>query len=414
MFRHLLVITGLCACAAEVPEPDASSIAQPASFAFQREHVVDDIYHYELVLPVGSDPNAAIRVHRIVREVSPWVPRRTPHATMMLHGDFATFETNFAPTLGQPASPAPGLAPYLAAHGVDVWGVDRRWTLPAPEDDVSDFATMGVAQEVDDLRAALAVARAVRLAGGSGAGKLALVGFSHGGQLAYIYAASEAARPAPLRHVDAVVPLDFFGAYGPEHAAEQAEVCARSELGYQYVADGFIDSDNSFQILVGELARTAPDDVSPIDPTLTNRGVMLQLVGETYRFVPITPTYRLLAPILDGETAIGLVETTEATSNAWLEGSPFHQAFLETVDFDAMLCGNNAPVDAPLSRITVPLLYLGAELGVGALGLHSTTEVSSSDVTALVVPGFGHADLLFAAKAEALAWEPLTAWLLTR
>jgi hypothetical protein len=414
MVRQLLILTGLCACAVEDSTPDESAIAQHASFAFQREHVVDDIYHYELVLPVGSTPNAAVRVHRVVREVAPFVPRRTPHAAMMLHGDFATFETNFAPTLGQPASPASGLAPYLAAQGVDVWGVDRRWTLPAPEDDVSDFATMGVAQEVDDVRAALAVARALRLAGGSGGGKLALVGFSHGGQLAYIYAAAEAARPLALRHVDAVVPLDFFGAYGPEQAAEQAAACTNSALGYEYVAQGFIDSDNSFQILVGQLARTAPDDVSPIDPALTNRGMMLRLVGETYRFVPITPTYQLLAPILDGETAIGLAETSETAAIAWLEGSPFHQAFLETVDFDAMLCGANPPVDAPLSRITAPVFYLGAANGVGELGVYATTQVASTDVTTLVVPEFGHADLLFAHDAETLAWQPLAAWLVTR
>lgn len=414
MFRHFAVVIGLCACAAEDPSEELGSVAQHASFAFQREHVVDDIYHYELVLPVGSEPNAAVRVHRVVRELAPFVPRPSPHAVMMLHGDFATFETNFAPTLGQPASPAPGLAPYLAAQGIDVWGTDRRWTLPAPEDDVSDFATMGLAQELDDLRVALSVARAVRLAGGSGGGKLALVGFSHGAQLAYHYAATEGSRPPPQRHVDALVPLDFFGVYGPEQAAEQAAACTNSALGYEYVAQGFIDSDNSFQIFVGELARTAPDDTSPIDATRTNRGMMLKLVGETWRFVPITPSYQLLAPILDGEIAIGLTETTEPAAIAWLEGSPYHQAFLETVDFDAMLCGENPPVDAPLSQIRVPVLYVGAGNGVGDLGVYTTTQVSSTDVTTLVVPEFGHADLLFAADAQVLAWQPLAAWLATR
>ena len=414
MFRHFAVVIGLCACAAEDPSEELGSVAQQATFAFQREHVVDDIYHYELVLPVGSGPNAAVRVHRVVGELAPDVPRPTPHAAMLLGGDFATFETNFAPTLGHPASPASGLAPYLAAHGIDVWGADRRWTLPAPEDDVSDFATMGLAQEIDDLRISLSVARAVRLAGGSGGGKLALVGFSHGAQLAYHYAAVEGGRPASQRHVDAIVPLDFFGAYGPEQAAEQAAACTNSALGYEYVAQGFIDSDNSFQILVGELARTAPDDPSPINPALTNRGMMLRLVGETWRFVPITPTYQLLTPILDGETAIGLAETTETAAIAWLEGSPYHQSFLETVDFDAMLCGENPPVDAPLSQVRVPVLYIGAGNGVGELGVYTTTQVSSTDVTSMVVPGFGHADLLFADDAEVLAWQPLAAWLVTR
>jgi len=425
MFRHavLFVCVAGCVTADRAAETDVSSMDQASSFAFHRERVTDDIYHYELVLPVGAAPNAAVRVHRIVREVAPFVPRRTPHAAMLLHGDFSTFVTNFAPTLGAPPSPAPGLAPYLAAHDVDVWGVDRRWTIPGTTADTSDFATMGVAQELDDISAALALARAVRLANGNGYDPLALVGFSHGGQLAYTYASVEAGRPAAQRHVGALVALDFYGDYGPESADDRLTTCANSAFEYQLVASGTIDSPNDFLISAGQLARTAPDDPSPLLDGLTNRGTLLLTVGQTYLFAPLAPFYHLLSPILDaGDSAVGLRESAEPSAAAWLAGAPPHQALLESADLDALLCGAAPlPVDAPLSRIHVPLLYIGAAGGVGSLGLHATTQVASADVTTLVIQrfrspahraeDFGHADLLFAQDAPALVWQPLATWL---
>ncbi len=433
MYRYLLVLACGAGCVADDVTPDVTtevaptagaaltSPARAASLGFSRAHVTADIYHYQLVLPVGDTPNAAVRLHRIVRERAPFVPRPTRHAAMLLHGDFATFVTNFAPGRGEPSSPVTGLAPYLAGQDVDVWGLDRRWTLPGATDDVSDFETMGVAQELEDLRVALAVARATRLATGTGHGPLALVGFSHGAQLAYTYAAVEAARPARERHVDALVPLDFYGAYGPDQAEARAAACANSAAAYQRVADGTIDAPNDFLITSGQLARTAPDDPSPLLDGMSNRAAMQLVVGQTYLFAPLAPGYHLLAPVLDGEAAVGLRETSEPAATAWLAGATPHQSVLEGADFDALLCGEGAqPVDAPLGRIRLPLFYIGAAGGVGALGVPATTQVASTDVQTLIVQrfgperraeDFGHADLLFADDARALVWQPVARWL---
>jgi hypothetical protein len=401
----------------EVTEAPPQALGAPVSL--RRDHVAGDVYHYELVVPVGTGPNARLRLHRVVREAAPWVPRPTAGAAMLLHGDFSTFVTSFAPTLGGPPSPAGGLAPYLAARGLDVWGVDRRWTLAG--DDVSDLGGMGVAQELGDLGDALAFARATRAATGHGGGKIALVGFSHGAQLAYAYAAVEGARPAALRHADALVALDFYGALPPGDPL-RAMLCEWAAIEYGLVADGVIDSPNDFLIDVGRLARTAPAEASPYFPGETNRGGLLVTVGQTYNFAPYAPLYHLLAPTLDGETATGLRETSEAAAAAWLEGAPPHASMREAADLDALLCGEGTPPGAaPLANIRVPLLYVGAAGGVGALGEYATTQVASADVTSLVVQrfgperraeDFGHADLLFAADAPALAWQPIAAWLL--
>src|SRR6185369_14294748 len=132
------------------------------------------------------------RVHRVVRERAPGVPRSSGDAVMLLHGDFATFASNFAPRVGSPSSSAPGLAAFLAERNIDVWGFDRRWThAPAEGADLSDFGEMSFSSELDDIGRALAFARAARFAGGSGANRLTLLGFSRGGHLAYAYAARE-------------------------------------------------------------------------------------------------------------------------------------------------------------------------------------------------------------------------------
>lgn len=408
-------------CAADAPfAAGEQALAPLAPLALRRELVTGDIYHHEITLSLGDGPNARLQLHRVVREAAPWVPRPTAGGAMLLHGDFSTFVTSFLPTLGDPESPAPGLAPYLAAQGLDVWGVDRRWTLAT--DDVSDLAGMTVSQELDDLRAALALARAARAATGQGGDPLALVGFSHGAQLAYTYAAAEGARPPAQRHVDALVPLDFYASFAPEDEALRAAACENAALERDLVAGGAIDSPNDFLIAAGQLARTAPDEPSPLLPGATNRGAMLTLVGQTYLFAPFAPAYHLAAPILDGEAAAGLAESPEPAIAAWLAGAAPHQAMIEAADLDALLCGQAPlPVSAPLGNIRVPLLYIGAAGGIGSLGLHSTAQVASADVARLVVQrfapdrraeDFGHADLLFAADAPALAWQPLAAWLL--
>ena len=62
-----------------------------------REVVTGDVAHYTVTLRVGAGPNAQLVIHRIVRERKPFRPRNTDRAVMLLHGDFATFSSNFAP-----------------------------------------------------------------------------------------------------------------------------------------------------------------------------------------------------------------------------------------------------------------------------------------------------------------------------
>jgi predicted esterase len=419
MSRLGLAIAVLVACAPALASPSSRTEAEQlaavsAPFAVTREHVTGDIYHYQFDLHAGSTPNARVRVHRVVRELSPWRPRPASQAVMLLHGDFANFVTNFVPSLGTPASSAPGLAPYLVSRGIDVWGVDRRWTLPSGDGDISDMGGMGIDQAIGDTAVALAFARATRTVTDRDPGRIVLGGFSHGAQLTYAYAAAHG------RHISAIAALDIYYDLAPEDADLRALACANAAAGRDALAQGVTDSSNSFFITAGQLARSLPDEPSPLFPSYTNRGVVLTLAGLTWWFAPYTPLYHLSAPLFDADGNVtGLSESSEERVSAWFASAPPHQSMREIAEFDEIWCGTSPRPG--LANIRVPLFYLGAAGGFGDHGLYSTTRVSSSDVTTLVVhrfgpervaEDFGHGDLLYAEDAPALAWKPFAAWLL--
>src|SRR5262245_49176004 len=116
----------LCFAAAAVVLAASATAAHAFDPEAQRTRVAGDVYHTSFLVPLGSGPNGAIRLHRIVRERAPGVPRATRGGVLMAHGDFSSFGSNFAPITLDPDA-TPGLAVWLAQQGFDVWGVDRRW-----------------------------------------------------------------------------------------------------------------------------------------------------------------------------------------------------------------------------------------------------------------------------------------------
>ncbi|MDI3288493.1 hypothetical protein [Polyangium sp. 15x6] len=391
----------------------------------EREPIVDDIYHYSFLVKVGDTANARIRVHRVVREDAPWRARPAAQAILLLHGDFATFDTNFAPSLtSDAAQPDQDLAVYLARRGIDVWGLDRRWTT-APKDgaDFSDFADMGVVQAVFDTGRALIFARSLRGLTGAGRDRLILGGFSSGAQITYLYASEETQSPEEHRHIKGIVPIDIYAKVASEDEVSRQVACASAVEERDLVAQGVVDSDNSafFQPLA-ELAASAPADPSPFYDGYSNREVLLGFVTQTYLFYEPKPKYHLVAGAFTDGAPTGVRYAPEALINDWLAHSPPHQSLVESADRSALWCGEAPlPLGDHLADIRVPLFYLGAAGGFGDHGLYTTAVVGSADVTTHVVrrlpvenepEDFGHGDLLYAEDAPQLAWEPLAQWLL--
>jgi hypothetical protein len=406
------------------PSPEPTLEAAAPLQAFERRPLTGDIVEYSAVVPVGPGHQDRIRVHRVVRERAPFQPRATQAAVMMLHGDFSTFDTNFvlASLPGAP-SPGPSLAVTLASRDIDVWGFDRRWTLlPADTTDFSSLHGQGFVSAIGDAEQALALARAIRLAGGAGAGKLALLGFSGGAALAYAYAGHETQRPLALRHVRALIPLDAYYRLGPDGEVARQAACARSQADQDYLAAGYDMSDNAVLSLLAELSRDAPEDPSPLFQGKTNRAALLVSLTKTYKLFDATPWYHLGAGTFQGGVPTGLQYSPLERMTDWFQQATPFQAMGEVADYDAIWCGV-APLPVPdqLAEIRVPVYAVAAAGGFGDLARYTTTQLGSEDVTFTLVrrlpageeaSDYGHGDLLFAADAPDLVWEPLAGWLL--
>lgn len=373
------------ACAGDTVDADGDEHAAAVTaatgarlVAVEREHLVGDVYHHAYLLDAGDGANAQVRVHRVVREASPWRARRTGSAIMLMHGDFATFTSNFLPSLADPATPpGAGLAVYLAEQDVDVWGLDRRWTQAAGDaPDLSDYPGMGYAQAVGDGEQALRFARLVRLVTGSGPERLIVGGFSRGGHIAYHVAAADAARPAWQRQVRGLVPIDVYAVIAPEDEALRQGACARRDEAQAALDMGVVENHHGFFVDLATFARTAPDDPSPIFDGYTNRAALQAFVGQTYVFFGATPAYHLIGASFDeAGMPLALSYSADSTVIGWLASAPLHGAMAELRDGDALWCGEGAaPVAAPLAGITVPVFYLGAAGGFGDHGLYTTTR----------------------------------------
>lgn len=423
-----LALTG-CLGEDEEARPLASSEltleAQIPLQAFERRVLTGDIVEYSAIVPVGPGPEARIRIHRVVRERSPFQPRPTRAAVMLLHGDFSTFDTNFVlASLPGATLPGPSLSVFLAARDIDVWGFDRRWTLlPAETTDFSSLQGQGFASALEDTGRALSLARGLRSAGGDGSERLTLAGFSHGAELAYAYAGQEAQRSPALRHVRALVPLDVYYRLGPDGEGARQAACQRYQDEAADLAAGIYEEDNAIFPMLGEQSRDAPKKKSLIFLGYTNRQALLALLSQTHLLFDATPWYHLGGGSIDADQMpTGLLYSPLARMTDWvLEATPF-QAHTESADGDAIWCGEGTlPVPDRLADIRVPVYAVGAAGGFGELGRYTTTQLGSNDVTFSLVrklpvgqeaSDYGHADLLYAADAPDLVWDPLARWIL--
>jgi hypothetical protein len=214
----------------------------------------------------------------------------------------------------------------------------------------------------------------------------------------------------------------------PASALARAVGAAASSLQREHVvADVYHES---FRLRLGSgpnavlgLHRiTREHEPSPLFEGYTNRGLFLLTAAQTYQFFAPTDSYHLAAAEIVGAVPTALTESAEGVIARWFAHATPHQSMRESADTDGIWCADgNGPPAPDLSRIEVPLFYLGTAGGYGDHGIYSTTRVGSSDVTTLVVrrlppersaEDFGHGDLLFAEQAPSLAWEPLAAWLL--
>lgn len=446
LFSFLLFSSFVCA-AAQTARADVRAAASAACGAakqssalarsacsvkrVERRHIVADVFEYSFQLKVGDGERDVIGLHRVVRERANGVPFSTGRAVFMVHGDLWGFDEAFmSSTLSGAVARDRSLGVYLARGGVDVWGIDLRWTqVPADTTDFQFMKDWNLGTHVSDVAAGIAVARAVRGATGGGDGRVALLGWSRGGTIAYAYADSEAALPEQSRQVDALIPVDIAFKLDPAHEEQRTAACVRYAGGTQQLQAGVYHSPLGIGVRTfGLLAATDPSGASPLPGMtgLSNRQAAL-LVGSATHLLfapyPPVPAYHLEAGTFD---ASGLPTGLQFTQESYLHdvyqsASPFQSA-TEQVESDGVMCGDDLPYDDHLAAINVPVYYVGAGGGFGEFGLDTLGRLGSADVTSNVVRlygpegrpvDFGHSDLFLADNARELVWKPLYDWLVS-
>lgn len=392
----------------------------------ERRQVFEDVVEYSLRIRVGPGTYDFITLHRVVREQAPWSPIRTPKAVFLVHGDAWGFRGAFMPSVASEDVPRQqSFAIFLAKQGLDVWGIDLRWVnVPVGTTDFSFMKDWNLAVHAKDVGTGLGLARIVRAFGFSGAGPLALLGWSRGAMVSYAYLNEDVKLPQDKRNVSAFIPVDMAFTFAPEQTALREFVCGLVDSASASSSGSYASGVGQLLQTVGSLAVAAPDAPSPVVPLLTNRQTEL-LAGAA--------TYTLQSPaILNGyHFTGGAFSSVVPTSLTWtrerffadilMQASPY-QSMGEQVETLVLWCGKqDLPYDDRLSQVTVPVLYVGATGGVGQLGVYSARQqLRSRDFSSLIVQrlstgggalDYGHADLFFASDAEQQVWRPVLNWL---
>jgi len=416
----VLAIPSLLSAQTEPP----AAVAAHALATAERRALSAGVAEYTFKVRVGNGPYDEIGIHRVVKETAPNAPAHTSTALFLAPGDIWNFRAAFL-TGNHP------LPQFLAENGVDVWGIDYRWTfVPATVADTAFMQSWGIEQDASDLRYAINVARFGRAMTGSGFDKLVLLGWSRGGQIGYAALNAETQLPPGQRNVRGFVPVDIY--LKTNDPQLKAAACQRQQASEATIAGGgYANPVGGLVAVLGQLAALDPNGSSILNgppfnlPGYTNREAGL-LVGEaTFALqggLEPAPFYHFTGGVFgsDGKPA-GLLYSSEADLFTFEEGAAPLQPNRELADADTATCeATNVLWDDHLGEITVPVYYIGAGGGFGETGVYTTTLLGSTDVTTNIVHqvpstqrllDFGHADLFLASDAEQLVWQPLLAWL---
>ena len=397
----------------------------PAIESVHSEELVPGIRHVEFAVKVGKGKYDKITLHRIVRENRFGRAARTRDAVMMVHGDAYGFDSFIASVNSQVVPQDQSIAIQMAKAGIDVWGIDLRWTaVPASETDLSFMADWDMKTDLADLDTALRIARKIRHLRGNRNSKLNLLGWSRGGQLGYLYLARESQLVAARRNIKGFIPVDI--AIKTDNDDIRQAACLR-QAAYQAQIDAGQYADNSGLILqsVSLLAQAQPDEPSPIVDGFTNQQTMLLFLSATFSLTPgvaETPWYHYNAAIFDN---YGLPAMLAFSNPDYLHEYALGVAAYEPANIymqgAGLLCDStDYAFDDHLQDIRVPILYVYAAGGFGKAGIYSAQMTASRDVSIAGVQtlpdeyaaaDFGHVDLFTADNAGELVWSKIINWI---
>lgn len=380
------------------------------------------VAHYQFLVRMGSGPFDVVRIHRVVKESRRFRPMRTKGNVFMVHGSSQDFDDIFL----RPGVETPNQqnsSPYfLASQNIDVWGIDLGWTLvPLETTDFSFMKEWGTTKDTGHVMKSMAIARLVRGLTRQGFGRMHLLGFSYGGNIAYSAAIKETQQHQILRDIKGIIPTDWAMLYAPEDDEYRDNICSNGQAAEANYSDGIYHTSNGAVFAAaGQAALSDPTGDSPFAPGFTNYQFAI-FAAAVPGPLPQAPNWHFLGGEFDGETPTGLLYTdTERWFKLLVSLAP-HQPTYNAVEGFGKFCKENvATIEKQLAQIRIPILYLGAAGGFGEQGIYSTTRTSSKDISIHIASkqpeelrpiDYGHADIFMADDASQMVWEPLRNWL---
>lgn len=339
------------------------------------------------VIQVGKGPFDKIGIHRLTKDI-----HGCNHCTVvMVPGSNSDFNTSFFK-----------MATFLANRGVDVWGIDFRYSF-VPNDinfnpyclatDCSFFKDQDTSLHISDLDIVVKMANTV-----AKDGKVFLLGFSQGAYFAYRYASQHS-------DLKGIIPLDIAYNIDPVNtdiiANARADVIARQVK----IANGTYYEDVLTEKFIAGQAAQNPDGPSPVIPGLTNKQAFLFALTATYQLPGFhVPGYRFNQGTLAGlvHTDYNLMVTQTGKLNSFQSILPLTELREQYIE----------PIPS-IPNITVPILHIAAELGSGAFGFYTPDQISTfnNDVTKYMIQDYGHADLVYSNTADIDVWDNICKWI---
>jgi pimeloyl-ACP methyl ester carboxylesterase len=353
------------------------------------KHVDDNIIKMRKVIRVGPGEFDLIGINRVKKNKC-----RCPKATIvMVPGSNSDFDTSFD-----------RMAIHFAKEDMDVWGIDFRYSFVPNNNGSNPYCTITGCNFMKDWDTNLHVSdldTIVKMAELSSLNKkVFLLGWSQGAYFTYRYATDHAIDRPNLNGIiqmDVVYNLDQT--FTDIVAKTQVEIAARRSK----INSGIFYEDVLAQKFIAYSALTNPDGMSVVIPGLTNKQAA---------FFALTQTYNLgVNPIPNF-----IYNQGDLTGLEYTDFNLAIQQGLKLNSFQSILTLTELReqwLNPTIPSITIPILYIGAELGFGIYGSYTPNMISNTNpnVDIHIIPDYGHADLVYSNTANNDVWETILEWI---
>lgn len=361
---------------------DTKIITSPKLYE-ESQHIDRHIIKTRKIFRVGPGEFDFLGINRVKNTYS--CPRLT---IVAIPGANTNFDTSFDK-----------LSIYLARLGIDVWGIDFRYSF-VPDNFNSDpyciVKDCGFMKDWDIDMFCSDIDFIVKMAELVSTEKVFLLGYSQGSFYVYKYAERNP-------NINGIIPIDITYNLDPANIDIINNIKAEIDR-----IKTFMDSGNYYEDVLAAkymayLAQIDPDGNSEIFPGMTNKQAYLFLMTATYQLSPIYPQGFIYCQ--------GNTDQLKYTDYDYMI-----QKTLSTNNFQSIVTTYemyNQWIDPTIPNITIPILHIYGEYGFKTYGTYTQDKLKeiNPDVTIDVVSDHGHADVAWA-RDSADVWNKIYRWLI--